>query len=516
MLESKNTWMGVGTLVITILLLSIIPMGLGQEECPEAGWLDRNSCACKALECDGRAAREDNACVDALKEPFESCEAGCLTGCSEGLWNTECYDEECAKLCKEPYNKGVEACRIIYYSTLNVCQQADDLCYDQRGADGGEVLGRVIGDLLKIFEDDYIDDAQKEQRIVNLLSNLGSEIDFKEITTGLGKALDKKIENGEIDRAKKDNFIRIVDSAMQKVKGGGSPVPPIDKITPKPPGGKITPKPTTKSGCKSNSDCKLDQICDIKTGICKSPQCTSDRQCEDDETCSENKCKKAFIVVVVPLGVSEMLTVTPPNEGDNQCPEGGACDNKIVINETEFYYKFSKDSLNIFRDASPLREVNNSLRVHYVEPSICSEKTNCSVYNTRSCDTEAFECAKKSGLIGVANRIVTMVGQSIGYCGLAFIGGFFATVRLAPFCENTTAHELGHTLGLNHIEPKIKPDPLLCGEISFACEEPNADDCNEPNAHSDMMSYCEPRNHFGPKAYSHMKKKYFSKYIGGS
>ena len=245
-----------------------------------------------------------------------------------------------------------------------------------------------------------------------------------------------------------------------------------------------------KYECVTDFNCDQYNTCDIKLHICKPPECTENWQCVDNEVCGNGKCQEAFTLVVVPLGISE--------------------------NKKEDYYQYSKNEMDFFRDNSPLRESKNdkkSLRVHYINPSLCSSNTKCSYSTSHYCYEETTECIRRSGLSGIANKVVSIVDNSMGVCGFAWIGGNININKLD--CKATPAHELGHNFGLYHIEPKEKPITSRCGKPAGACSGVNAEDCKDSNAYRDIMSYCSPEDHFGPQAYNYMKIKYFSKYLGG-
>ena len=215
--------------------------------------------------------------------------------------------------------------------------------------------------------------------------------------------------------------------------------------------------------------------------ICKPHQCTSDLQCADNEVCStESKCKKAFTLIVVPLGISTQ--------------------------DEDKYIKYAKDELLFFRDVSPLRESNISqsknLRIHYITLSLCKEDTRCSYQSSNYCYEEMATCVKLSGLIGIADKIVGIIDKSIGVCGFAPMGGFYSVNKLG--CKGTPAHELGHNFDLGHIN--------CVANDRWTCIPPNAEDCNEPDKSTDIMSYCS-EDHYGPQAYRYMKNKYFTEFL---
>mgnify|MGYP001590791724 CR=1 FL=1 len=237
-----------------------------------------------------------------------------------------------------------------------------------------------------------------------------------------------------------------------------------------------------KYECVKDSDCKNLYTCDSRLRICKPPQCTEDFQCEDDETCSSGKCHKAFTVLAVPLGISER--------------------------DQDKYLKYAEKELDFFGKISPLGEDGdhkNNLRVHYINPKLCSQVTNCHYDNIQACMDEINRCTSNSGLIGIADKLVAIIDKPIGACGFAFIGGLWSVNLIG--CPATPVHEIGHQLDLYHIK--------CSGTEAGACEGSNAADCKDPNFKSDVMSYCSPEDHYGPYAYQHLKNKYFKSYLEG-
>lgn len=239
-----------------------------------------------------------------------------------------------------------------------------------------------------------------------------------------------------------------------------------------------------KYECCSDSQCPSLYTCDTKLHICKPPQCTKDTECADNEVCTfEGKCQKAFTLVVVPLGISTQ--------------------------DESRYLKYATNEIQFFRDTSPLRESKTSqsknLRVYYISPSLCRHDTRCGYQSSNYCYEEMTECAKRSGLLGIADKLVAIVDRDIGVCGFASMGGFHNINKLG--CKGTPAHELGHNLDLGHIN-------CIANDM-WTCIPPNADDCKEADKLTDIMSYCF-EDHYGPQAYRHMKNKYFTRILEGS
>lgn len=229
--------------------------------------------------------------------------------------------------------------------------------------------------------------------------------------------------------------------------------------------------------CCEDSQCPELYTCDSKLHTCKPPQCLQDWHCDDDEVCSSGECEKAFTVLVVPLGLTDTDKMT----------------------------SYSEKELSFFDSISPLKEkAGNNVRVHYINPEICSSYSSCSVNDVQACSEEISSCATKSGLLGIADKIVAVTDKHIGGpCGFTFIGHFWSVNRIG--CQGTIAHEMGHQLDLYHVRCK--------GTEARACEGVNAADCEDSNYKTDVMSYCSPETHYGTHAYNHMKAKYFSSYI---
>jgi len=323
--------------------------------------------------------------------------------------------------------------------------------------------GDVIAPMEDIFEIETTIVEAKEQKLKLELIYTDSETRNKEleiplIITGGGPECTQSIECSEIQACENDQCAEI--SCIN---------------------GYIKNHQCIKYECVADTDCENDSTCDQELHACVPPRCTSNLQCEDNEICSAGACHKAFTIVAVPLGFSE--------------------------NNKNTFLNYAEQELTSFRDISPLRESNiegKNLRVHYVDPSLCAEATQCSWSNDRSCSREIVSCVQNAGLVGVADKLVAVSNKPIGACGFAYIGGFWS-VSLAG-CSGTIKHEMGHQLYLEHIKG--------CGNPASACSGPNAVDCNDQGFKKDVMSYCPSRDHYGPQAYKYIKGKYFDRILG--
>jgi hypothetical protein len=208
--------------------------------------------------------------------------------------------------------------------------------------------------------------------------------------------------------------------------------------------------------------------------------CTSNLQCEDNQVCSsDGECKKAFTLVVTPYGYSE--------------------------GQMSVFKQDAEGMVNDFLAKAPVDA--EEVRVHYVDPKVCADISCDSNANAcTDCNNKASQCARKAGLRGVADKVAAVTreslaqefnGQSWELCGCAAsINSLSSITRSHAWCAQTFAHEVGHSLGLYHID--------ATGQEAGACNNPNAADCTESGKVTFVMGYGRPRSNFGPAATTHL------------
>lgn len=243
-----------------------------------------------------------------------------------------------------------------------------------------------------------------------------------------------------------------------------------------------------------NSQDPLSTIIDIirqgKIVIIENSECSVDTECADNQVCSNGDCREAYTLAVVPIGY---------NSG-----------------EYDSFYSSAQPEMELVKQYLPLN--SKYLRIHYVNPNICPNYECVDV--CRDCQNTAIQCARNAGLVGVADKVVGVSkgdvavyinGEPLLLCGCA--GGIPAYssvsrsrlyVGQGVYCYQTVIHELGHQLGLYHVD--------ATGEEGGACQGPNAADCNEPNKASDIMGYAWPQDHFGPAATSYLQTSVLNAY----
>ncbi|MBD3312687.1 hypothetical protein GF352_04515 [archaeon] len=224
--------------------------------------------------------------------------------------------------------------------------------------------------------------------------------------------------------------------------------------------------------------------------ITRANQCSEDSACADNQVCDQGQCKDAYTIAVVPIAYG--------------------------AGEFQDFYDKAEPEMELFKEHVPMS--TGLLRIHYVNTSVCPDMECTDV--CRDCQSTAAECARRAGLLGVADKVagvskddvrVYINGQPMLLCGCA--GGIPSYtsvsrsrlyVEQGVYCYMTVPHEMGHQLGLYHVD--------ATGEEAGACIGPNAADCNEPDKASDIMGYSWPQDHYGPAATSYLRTSVLGDY----
>lgn len=209
------------------------------------------------------------------------------------------------------------------------------------------------------------------------------------------------------------------------------------------------------------------------------------------------------------------------------------------------FQSISQDSFEYFRDqSSPFKSCStpsSHTKAHIAGNAngACDIESTCDPYgpsnsylfsgnsrpNWQGCWAEMRDCANEVYGSTDWDSVVAMnKGNGFGFGGLAKSFSTEAAIvddAPEPTTEETFSHEIGHTLGLRHINPDGASfgSGYTCQSATGACNGPNEDDCYSPPSLTDrkefIMSYCD-KNKFGPEGYQHMRSNTLKPYLGSS
>lgn len=163
--------------------------------------------------------------------------------------------------------------------------------------------------------------------------------------------------------------------------------------------------------------------------------------------------------------------------------------------------QFNSDAnfaLQDFLRKSPFKDCPNPserVKAHFLGPDKC-RVSGCSNH-CGDCIGKGRRCVRDNGLGSIYDKfaVITPGGGWRGGCAGAIPNDGESSSAGFP---QVHVHELGHNLGLYHIDS-------ICGRPAGACIGPNAGDCNEPDKRQDIMTYCMIFAKYGPRAYQYMK-----------
>ena len=192
-----------------------------------------------------------------------------------------------------------------------------------------------------------------------------------------------------------------------------------------------------------------------------------------------------------------------------------------LSNEQEFV-ETAKLSVERFLAVSPYKECTSPksemefLILSLSSCNILSCDDQCGLDGSKSnCQQLALNCAdlskyKYDVVIGICHGL--SCGGSCGGCAATIPGK--SAVFNAVSCggaspEKIMTHELGHALGLYHVKSTADTARGCWDNEGWACQGPNADDCNvsEEKKSAFVMTYCRNMEEYGPAGYAFLREK---------
>lgn len=250
--------------------------------------------------------------------------------------------------------------------------------------------------------------------------------------------------------------------------------------------------------------CPIDNIDDISGPVCSDSHCcpthkpqwcnrpiAGNPRCMDASEYGSN-CEKGFPIIYIPL-----------NYGQNEF-------DIFRSNSEEFFTDFAVEY-------APSKECSDPLSVfqtYYLDPSKCM--AGCSNPCT-DCINVVVDCvinnyqdvindASDYMIVGVCKDSSCSAGGMICGCSILFSR---VAVDNSLCGSDSGAHEMGHSVGFNHVDH-------ICDDPAGACQGINAGDCSDPNKQQDLMTYCKlTRSRFGNIAYDYLKNTIFKDYLVG-